>query len=61
MSYIIQCAQVGLIANFGNVFHQTFKNVSFFNILPTFYVFNVLFSFYLNVYYIFTQGKLVEI
>jgi len=39
---------VGLIANFGNVFYQTFMNVIL--LFPRFYVFHFFFNFYMKFY-----------
>jgi len=52
-----QCAKlkVGLMANFGKVFYQTFTNVFLF--FPRFYVFWRFLIFYLNVYYIYGLGR----
>ena len=51
-----QCAKiiVGLMANFGKVFYQTFTNVIF--IFPHVFTFLTFFlNFYLNVYYIYAS------
>jgi len=57
---VTQCPKiiVGLMANFGKVFYQTFTNV-FFNFFSTFLRFLTFFYFYLNVYYICSLSRLI--